>query len=117
MDEWNGHLKESDLKISKEKSEVLVVRTNRMIEKDIILEGVPLKKVDRFNYLGAVISEDGKMEGEITARLLKGGNFYQTIKHLVWDKSIPMEAKMIMFKSYYVPICLRNMDHERKRME
>jgi hypothetical protein len=34
----------------------------------------------------------------------KGAGFYQSIRHLLWDKDIPKKAKVTMYKTYYTPI-------------
>lgn len=57
-----------------------------------------------FTYLGAKVSADGRMDKEITNRLQKGGKFYQSVRHLLWDKEVPGKAKMVMYNTYYTPI-------------
>lgn len=70
------------------------------------MNGEPLKLVESFTYLGSEISADGRMDLEISKRLQKGGNFYQTIKHLIWDKKVPEKAKIMMYSLYYMPMVL-----------
>lgn len=38
------------------------------------------------------------------ARLRKGGNLCQKIKHLVWGKHILKKAKVTKLKTYFIPI-------------
>lgn len=104
LNRWNALMKERGLKISAEKSEVIVVGRDSDLENEITLDNVKLKKVDGFKYLGSWITNDGKLDQEISARLESGARFYQSVKHLVWNRDVPKKAKVTMFKTYYVPI-------------
>ena len=106
LDAWSDTMKKYGLKISKEKSEVMVFGRDENVDGNIELNGEPLKIVRSFRYLGSEISADGKINEEISKRLQKGGNLYQAIKHMVWDRKIPEKAKILMYKMYYVPIVL-----------
>lgn len=46
------------------------------------------------------------MQKETTIRLGKGANFYQNMKHLVWDKQIPNKANITKFKTSVIPIIM-----------
>lgn len=104
LDKWTEVMRGRGLRISKEKSEVMVIGRDGELERPLKVEGKPLKLVEKFTYLGTVISNDGRMAQEITTRLGKGAGFYQSIRHLLWDKDIPKKAKVTMYKTYYTPI-------------
>lgn len=106
LNAWSSVMERYGLKISREKSEVMVFGRDANIAGDIELNGEPLKIVRNFRYLGSEIADDGRISYEITRRLQKGGNFYQTVKHLICDGKIPEKAKIMMYKMYYVPIML-----------
>ena len=50
------------------------------------------------------MTEDGRLDLEVSRRIQLGSAFYQQVRGLVWNKDIPMKAKEIMYKAYYVPI-------------
>lgn len=106
LDAWASVMGRYGLKISREKSEVLICGRDKELEGEIILDGEPLKVVKSFIYLGSEINEEGRMGDEVTKRLQKGANLYQAVKHLLWNKKIPEKAKMLMYKLYYVPSVL-----------
>ena len=57
------------MEISAEKSKVLVNSNKDTPQTHIITNGETLEQVDSFEYLGALITEDGKSTIEIRARL------------------------------------------------
>ena len=67
------------------------------------MEDKELEVVKHFKYLGSDLTEDGRLDLEIS-RIQLGSAFYQQVRGLVWNKDIPMKAKEVMYKAYYVPI-------------
>ena len=51
--------------------------------------------VDSFSYLGvgSEVMESGK-----------ASNFYQCVKGLVWDRELPIQCKMTLYKTYFILI-------------
>lgn len=85
-------------------SEGMCSGRNGNLERDIFLDGEPLKIVNSFKYLWSEITQDGSMTNEISRRLQKASRFYQAVRHLVLDRKAPEKAKIIVFESYYLLI-------------
>lgn len=64
------------------------------------VEGTPFKVLEQFTYLGTELASDGITELEITVSIGKVAQFYQSIKHIVWEKRIP--NKDMFYTNNYV---------------
>ena len=71
---------------------------------EIHIEGKQLNKVEKFKYLGSVISSEGLVEDEVSNRIWSAGNFYNVIKDLVWNEYVPLKCKKTIYQTYYPPI-------------
>jgi len=108
VDRWNKASQEIGLKISQEKSESLVVKRKKKRQANsqdkIQLEGIQLKNKADFKYLGSIITTDAKLDKEVTSRLQQADKFYQLVRKLLWNESFPQKCKILLYKTYYVPI-------------
>lgn len=68
------------------------------LEREIVLNGEPLRLVKCIIYLGSEIIEEGKIGDEISRRLQKLVNFYQAVKHLLWNKKISERANVLIYR-------------------
>ncbi|XP_076053646.1 uncharacterized protein LOC143032652 [Oratosquilla oratoria] len=80
MDNWNEKLKAMGIKINKNKTEVVVVSRERYyMETEIRIEGVPLKLVENFKYLGVNVNEKCDIGREINNRI---GDYIKSLRLL-----------------------------------
>jgi hypothetical protein len=106
-DHWKGHIEEAGMKISVSKSKVVTMPGEgdvRNYHAEIKIGAETLEVVESFGYLGSEIMASGKIKKEITNRIQKASNFYQCVKGLVWDREIPIQCKMTLYKTYFIPI-------------
>lgn len=104
---WNRNIREAGMRISVMKSEVLTMPGERDGEQqavEIKIGEDTLKVVESFSYLGSEVMASGKMKKEINNRIRKASNFYQCVKGLVWDREIPIQCKLTLYKTYFIPI-------------
>jgi hypothetical protein len=93
------------LRISAEKSEAMTMeRKVSHRNTRIKLRNGWLKEVQEFKYLGSILTNQAKIENDITERVKKAEGFYQSVRKLLWNEFIPRKCKLIMFKMYFVPI-------------
>ena len=105
LDVINEKIEQWGLKINVEKSKTVVMSRGEKEGKGIIkVGGKEFEVVKHFKYLGSELTEDGRLDLEISRRIQLGSAFYQQVQGLVWNKDIPMKAKEVMYKAYYVPI-------------
>ena len=79
---------------------VLETTRNKPTKMNIKIMEVELEQVEYYEYLGAIISSDGKIDAEIKNRTRKAMNIYHTINNTTIGKSeISQEAKMLIYNS------------------
>ena len=70
----------------------------------LTVNGVALKQVEKFKYLGSTFARDGKWDTEINIRIGKAGavmrELYRTI---VTKRELSRRAKLAVFKEIYLP--------------
>ena len=76
---------------------------NQEIEQ-LLLKGLPLKKVEKFKYLGATITEDGESLTDITIRTATALNVMSSLNK-IWKSSKAL-TKVRLYKSLIQPIAL-----------
>jgi len=89
MDELNRTAKEYDTKVNIKKTKVMKVSRKGEGEINITIDGERLEQVDRFRYLGALITSDGRCETEIKTRI---GMAFNQRKELL-SKSLNKDIK------------------------
>ena len=91
------------MRVSTSKSEGMVV-ARREAQCRLNVDGVALKQVEKFKYLGSTFASDGKWDTEINIRIGKAGavmrELYRTI---VAKRELSIRAKLAVFKAIYVP--------------
>ena len=107
IDKWSQITEEFGLRISKEKSESLIMERKPIPSHQrikIMLRGEDLEVKEQFKYLGSLLSSDAKIDDEIRKRVNSAMSFYQLVRKLLWDEGFPKRCKVLMYKSYFVPI-------------
>ena len=104
MNEFERACDSIGLKINVGKSKVLMAKKNRMgsCEK---LRGSreEMHEVDKFNYLGVMISEDGGMGEEVAHRVLEGRKFWGTMSKLWKENMVSREVKCELWERVVIP--------------
>ncbi|XP_045457359.1 uncharacterized protein LOC123667510 [Melitaea cinxia] len=73
----------------------------------ILLEGEPLKVVDKFCYLGSTVSNNLSIDGEIDIRIGKAATTFGRLRTRVWNnKHLTAKTKMIVYKTCILSILL-----------
>jgi hypothetical protein len=94
---------EAGMRISVSKTEVLVLSRDASAAA-LHINGVPLKQVDRFKYLGVMFTDDGKQEAELDSRLGKASTVMRELnRSVVLKRELRTKAKLAVFKSVYLP--------------
>ena len=89
---------ECGLSINASKTEVMAVGREACTPPlpPIVLRGGPVKQVDRFKYLGSLVTADCSCEAEINARIAKAGAAFHSLKH-VWDAPMGVGLKSVVY--------------------
>ena len=69
-------------------------------------KGSPLKQVNKFKYLGTMITADGRCETEIKSRIAQSKAAFQKMKTILCNKALSLQLRKDLIKCYIEPILL-----------
>ena len=96
-----GASEHKGLKLNASKTKVMVIsKSNENVRVNIRLNGEELEQVERFNYLGRIITRDGRCEVEIKARINRAKDAFKKIKSLVTNTAISLGLRKRFLKTY-----------------
>ena len=90
------------LKVNKEKTEVMWVGQVRK-DMGIKIGGKELKQVRSFTYLGGAVTENGRVEAEITKRIQAGANAFRKVEGVMIDGKITRKLKGKVLNTCVIP--------------
>lgn len=93
------------MRMNKEKTVVMVISRERE-EMEVNIEETRLKQVKKFNYLGVIIDEQGRLDEELKERIKKFTGNVSMLYPLLKERGIPREVKVLMYKTILRPILL-----------
>ena len=102
MDLISKSCKAFGLTISIPKTEVMYQPApgNHYVEPIIFVEGVRLKVVDKFTYLGSTLNRFATLDDEITARIQKAALAFKSLEDRAWSKrSIKKSTKVKIYSA------------------
>ncbi|KAJ4445432.1 hypothetical protein ANN_07237 [Periplaneta americana] len=100
-------LERKGMKINMDKSKVMKISKegSHNDQLNIIYNNQELQKVEKYQYLGTIISSEGKIDQEILNRTKKSVNAYYGINNtIVGKKEINNKTKLQLFQSITAPI-------------
>ena len=92
---------EHGLKLNVSKTKVMVIsKADNDISANVEVGGVVLEQVQRYKYLGSVVTKDGRSVEEIKTRIAIAKNAFNKVKHIVTNRSISISLRRRFIKSY-----------------
>ena len=92
------------MRISTSKTEVMVV-SRHPVDCTLYVNGVQLRQVQEFKYLGVLFSSDGRQDKELDRRINQASGVARELwKTVVGNARLSQEAKLAVFKSLFRPI-------------
>ena len=92
---------ERGLNLNVSKTKVMVIsKEDDNIEANIRVNGQVLEQVEKYKYLGSVVSRDARCVDEIKQRIVIAKNAFNKVKHLVTNRSISISLRKRFIKSY-----------------
>jgi Reverse transcriptase (RNA-dependent DNA polymerase)/Endonuclease-reverse transcriptase len=118
---WEIITEKYGMKVSKEKSESVVMQRGKRTENKIVLKNGNIEEREEFKYLGSVITNEAKLENEVKRRIQQGENFYMKVRKLLWNENFPKRCKVLFYKLYFEPILMYgvatwNLSYKEERM-
>ena len=100
---WTKELEERGLKINITKTKTMIIARQQQAHR-ITIYDEQVEQVQRFKYLGVIISADGKFGEEIEARISATSKLLYSINRQFISKSeVSEKTKKTVFKTVYVP--------------
>ena len=109
VDKFSSAYSNFGLTISTKKTEVLhqPAPGNLYIAPNITVDGQSLASVDKFRYLGSIISQNVNIDNEVVVRLAKASAAFGRLYDKVWNrKGIRLQTKLKVYKAVVVPTLL-----------
>ena len=101
MDELNEQCRIEGLKINKSRTDVKgVTKSRERLAVNINIEGVAIKQVGKFRYLGSLVSEDGRCDEEIRARRAMGKANFGKMRNVLTNLGLNIQLRVRLVKSY-----------------
>ena len=69
-------------------------------DKMISLDGDNIEVMDRFSYLGDVISTEGGAQEAVTSRIRSAWKKFKEVSNVICGRSIPLKVRGTIYKSY-----------------
>ena len=97
--------KRFDTRINTKKTKVMVVSRREGRQMNIVLDGQKLEQVEKFKYLGSMLSEDGKCMTDIKARIGMAKEAFSKRRELL-TRRMSKEVKKKIVKCVVWPVAL-----------
>lgn len=101
---WNDRLAQHGLRLNTRKTEYLTTNTNDT--GTININGTDLPRTENFKYLGSVLSADGELNNEITARINATWMKWRATTGIMCDRKMKDSIKSKIYRSVIRPIAL-----------
>ena len=93
--------------INKKKTKVMVFSKNKVNPKcEIVLDGEVLQQSNSFEYLGSVLTSNGKCDAEIRRRIAISKKMFMDKKNILTNKTINVEQKKRLLRVFIWPVLL-----------
>ena len=85
---------------------MVVTRKNEVPQCNIQVNGNILQQVNRYNYLGTVITSDGRCLEEIRTRIAMAKVAFSKMKNILTNKKMSIETRKRVLRGYIEPVLL-----------
>lgn len=97
--------KKMGLLINHKKTECMVITKKKVIPTcNIWIGDNQIKQVTHFNYLGSLITSDGRCEKEIRKRIALAKSIFWDMKNILCDLNMSMTTKLRVLDCYVLPV-------------
>ncbi|KAF7651214.1 hypothetical protein LDENG_00113870 [Lucifuga dentata] len=118
LERWRYALERRGMKVSRSKTEYMAVN-ERDSSGMVRLQGIEIKKVEDFKYLGSTVQSNGECGKEVKKRVQAGWNGWRKVSGVMCDKRVSARMKGKVYKTVVRPAMLYGLETValRKRQE
>src|SRR5688572_29383529 len=98
------HSEENGLSINLKKTECMLISKYENSGSGITLKGNQIKQVENFKYLGTWITNDGKCDKEIKARIAMAKETFYKLTNIFHNHNIRLSTKLNVLNTYVYSI-------------
>ena len=102
--EWQRGMANQGLKVNTGKTEVMVCSRVKRLTNIVDGSNIKLDQVQSFKYLGLVLSEEGKSEEAVKARVTAAWNKWKEVRGVVGDRKMPRKLKVKIYETVIRPV-------------
>ena len=103
-------VKEREIKgltLSSKKTEIMVIsRKNNIPKCKVTIDNKVLQQIDKFKYLGTMVTSDGKCLQEIKNRIAQAKSAFQRMKSILTNPKLTFKVRRRILQCYKEPIML-----------
>ena len=101
MDKLHQGCGEVGLRINVAKTEVMgITKRRERLMVNLNIEGAALYQVDKFRYLGSLVSEDGRCDDEIRARIGMAKSDFGSMRRILTNMSLGGQLRLRLLRCY-----------------
>lgn len=107
MNIWTKEIEKVKMEVNLNKTKVMIVNENRdnKANNEIKCRDTILERVTTYDYLGSILTEDGKIDRELSNRQNKSTIIYYSLNKTIWGhRDIDLETKIKIYNTITVPI-------------
>ena len=98
---------EMGLSLNEKKTETMVVTRQRTVPTcSLKIGNCELRQVEKFKYLGAMITTNGKCDTEIKARIGQAKQTFQKMRHILTNSKLAFQVRERVLRCYVHPILM-----------
>ena len=94
------------MKINTAKTEVMIMNNWDNEKAEIMLNGVKLKQVEKFKYLGSWITSDGSCSTDIRCRIAEAKTAFTEMRSILSNLKMPFKLRYRILNCYVIPILM-----------
>ena len=94
------------MKINTAKTEVMIMNNWDKEKAEIMLNGVTLKQVEKFKYLGSWITSDGSCSTDIKCRIAEAKTAFTEMRSILSNLKMPFKLRYRILNCYVIPIMM-----------
>ena len=95
------------LSINKKKTETMVIsKKNNAPKCSISISNTTLNQVNKFKYLGTIITPDGRCDTEIKSRITQSKQTFTKMKSILTNKKLAFQVRERVIQCYILPVLM-----------